>query len=258
MVHKGNGSSYSVLPDGCEQGRDKTKSRSGKSSSRKPSLEDARVSPHFPRSVPKNFDVNFEPELIKDHISRAEQFPSYRNRNISVPVQQLVQRSKGRGVGNMPKALEGGHELLLTHQELSGSGEDHRALRRMEPIFLQRKGQKNKELAEEPKCFIHRPEEGIRNDSSFGERRPSGVYQLQTSSRSVQRQAQKSSEEEERSQEPSRKGQSQSKLAQTYPQGYRMPKLMPSEVDSVFNVARTLMECTSKEQERMNKTFPCK
>ncbi|MBW0521454.1 hypothetical protein O181_061169 [Austropuccinia psidii MF-1] len=43
-----------------------------------------------------------------------------------------------------------------------------------------------------------------------------------------------------------------------YPQGYRIPKLEPSAVDSVFNMARTLMEFTSKEQERTNRTFPHK
>ncbi|MBW0506688.1 hypothetical protein O181_046403 [Austropuccinia psidii MF-1] len=78
----------------------------------------------------------------------------------------------------MPKTLPGGHELLLTHQELSESGEDHRTLRRVDPIVLQRQGKKDKELVEEPKCFIHRPEEEIGNDSSLG-RRTSGVYQLQ-------------------------------------------------------------------------------
>ncbi|MBW0507873.1 hypothetical protein O181_047588 [Austropuccinia psidii MF-1] len=41
-----------------------------------------------------------------------------------------------------------------------------------------------------------------------------------------------------------------------YPQGYRIPKLEPSAVDNFFNMARTLMEFTSKEQERMNITFP--
>ncbi|MBW0590357.1 hypothetical protein O181_130072 [Austropuccinia psidii MF-1] len=44
----------------------------------------------------------------------------------------------------------------------------------------------------------------------------------------------------------------------TYPQGYRIPKLEPSAVDSVFNMARTLMEFTAKEQERMKRTFPKK
>ncbi|MBW0494414.1 hypothetical protein O181_034129 [Austropuccinia psidii MF-1] len=97
----------------------------------------------------------------------------------------MAQSSKGRGVGNMPKPLEGGHELLLTHQERSGSGEDHRTLRRLEPIVLQRQSQKDKELVEEPKSSIHIPEEGIGNDSTFGERRPINLYQFQNSSRSV-------------------------------------------------------------------------
>ncbi|MBW0524071.1 hypothetical protein O181_063786 [Austropuccinia psidii MF-1] len=207
MVHTRNGSNYSVQPDGCGQGRGKTKSRSVKSSSRKTHLEDARVSPHSPRSVPTNFDVNSESELIHDNILRAGPLPSGSNRNLLMPIQRLLQSSQRRGVGNMPKPWEGGHELLLTHQQLSGSGEDHRTLRRLEHIVLKRQSQKDKEFFEEPKSFIHRPDKGTGNDSSFGDRRPSGVYQLQTSSRSVQRQAQKTSEETERSQEPSRKGQ---------------------------------------------------
>ncbi|MBW0592209.1 hypothetical protein O181_131924 [Austropuccinia psidii MF-1] len=178
-------------------------------------MEDSRAAPHSPRSVPTNFDVNSESGLMHDNNSRAEPLLSGRNRKLSMPIQKLVQRSQRRDVGNIPKPLAGGHELLLTHQQLSGSGEDHRSIRRLEPIVLQRKGQKDKELVEEPKYFIHRPEEGTGNDSSFGDGRPSGVYQLQTSSRSVQRQAQTTSEEAERSQEPSRQGQGQSQLAQT-------------------------------------------
>ncbi|MBW0568402.1 hypothetical protein O181_108117 [Austropuccinia psidii MF-1] len=156
-------------------------------------MEDARVAPHSPRSVPTNFDDNSESELIYDKILRAEPLPSGSNRNLSMAIEKLVQRSQ-RGVGNMPKPLAGGHELLLTHQELSGSGEDHRALRRLEPIVFQRQGQKDEEFVEEPKYFIHRPDEGIGNDSSLGDRRPSGIYQLQTSSRSVQVQVQRTSE----------------------------------------------------------------
>ncbi|MBW0508196.1 hypothetical protein O181_047911 [Austropuccinia psidii MF-1] len=183
MVHTRNGSNYSVQPDGCGQGRGKIKSKSVKYSSRKTHMEDARVAPHSPRSVPTDFEVNSEPELIHDNISRAEPFSSGSNSNISMPVQKLVQSSQRRGVGNMPKPLAGGHELLLTHQEHSGSGEYHRTLRRLEPIFLQRQSQKYKELVEEPKSFIHRPEEGVGNDSSFGDRRPRGVYQLQKCAR---------------------------------------------------------------------------
>ncbi|MBW0522238.1 hypothetical protein O181_061953 [Austropuccinia psidii MF-1] len=153
-------------------------------------MEEARTAPHSPRSVPTNFDVNSEPEISEGIILRAEPIPSGGHRNISVPIQELVQSSKRRGLGNMPKPLAGGHELLLTNQELSGPGEDHSTLRRVEPIDLQRQGQKDKEFVKEPKSFIHRPEEGIGNDSSFG-RRPSGVYQLQTSSRNIQRETQR-------------------------------------------------------------------
>ncbi|MBW0536635.1 hypothetical protein O181_076350 [Austropuccinia psidii MF-1] len=38
-----------------------------------------------------------------------------------------------------------------------------------------------------------------------------------------------------------------------YPQGCRIPKLEPSAMDSVFNMARTFMEFTAKEKERMNR-----
>ncbi|MBW0581252.1 hypothetical protein O181_120967, partial [Austropuccinia psidii MF-1] len=217
MVHTRNGRNYSVQPAGWGQEGAKTKSRSVKSSSRNTHMEDARVAPHSPRSVPTNFDINSEFELVHDKISRAEPLPSRSNRNLSMSIQNLAQSSQRRGVDNMPKPLAGGHDLLLTHQELSGSGEDHSTLRRLEPIVLQREGQKDKELFEEPNSFIHRPEEGIGNDSSFGGRGPSGVYQLQTGSRSVQRQAQRIPEEAERPQEPSGQEKRKIQLAQTLP-----------------------------------------
>ncbi|MBW0525572.1 hypothetical protein O181_065287 [Austropuccinia psidii MF-1] len=149
--------------------------------------------PHSPRSTPTNFHVNSEPELIEGNILKAEPFTSCINRNISVPIQKLVQSSKRRGVRNMPKPLEGGPKLLLTHQELSASGEYCRRLRMVEKIVLQRQGQKYKELVEEPKSLNHRPEERVGNDPSFGGRSNSGIYQLQTSFRSFQIQAQRTS-----------------------------------------------------------------
>ncbi|MBW0569668.1 hypothetical protein O181_109383 [Austropuccinia psidii MF-1] len=54
------------------------------------------------------------------------------------------------------------------------------------------------------------------------------------------------------------KGKGKANQHRPYPQGYRIPKLEPSAVESVLNMARTLMEFTAKEQERMNRTFPCK
>ncbi|MBW0575761.1 hypothetical protein O181_115476 [Austropuccinia psidii MF-1] len=54
------------------------------------------------------------------------------------------------------------------------------------------------------------------------------------------------------------KGKGKANWHRPYPQGYRIPKLEPLAVDSVFNMARTLMEFKVKEQERMRSTFPCK
>ncbi|MBW0575279.1 hypothetical protein O181_114994 [Austropuccinia psidii MF-1] len=95
----------------------------------------------------------------------------------------------------------------------------------LEPIVFQRQGQKDKELGEEPKSFIYRPEEKVGNDSRFEDRRPSGVYQLETSSRNVQRQTRRASEEAEKSQEASRQGKRQIQLVQTLPTGVQDPPI---------------------------------
>ncbi|MBW0489541.1 hypothetical protein O181_029256 [Austropuccinia psidii MF-1] len=54
------------------------------------------------------------------------------------------------------------------------------------------------------------------------------------------------------------KGKGKANLHIPYSQWYRIPKLKPSTVESVSNIARTLMEFTEKEKERMNRNFPCK
>ncbi|MBW0584161.1 hypothetical protein O181_123876 [Austropuccinia psidii MF-1] len=208
MVHTRNRSNYSVQPEGCGEGRGKSKSRSVKSFSRKTHMEDARVAPHSPRSVPTNFDMNSESGLIHDNTSRVEPLSSRSNRNLSMPIQKLVQSSQRRGVGNMPKPLPGAMNSYLHIKSLLGQEKTIELLGGWSPLSF-----KDKELFEEPKSFIHRPEEGVGNDSNFGARRPSGIYQLQTSSRSLQGQDQRTSEEAEKSQEPSR----QSQLAQTLP-----------------------------------------
>ncbi|MBW0531881.1 hypothetical protein O181_071596 [Austropuccinia psidii MF-1] len=55
-----------------------------------------------------------------------------------------------------------------------------------------------------------------------------------------------------------KKGKGKANWNRPYPRGYRIPKLKPSSVDSIFNMARPLMELTAKEKERMNRTFPHK
>ncbi|MBW0533684.1 hypothetical protein O181_073399 [Austropuccinia psidii MF-1] len=52
------------------------------------------------------------------------------------------------------------------------------------------------------------------------------------------------------------KGKGKANWHRPYPQGCRIPKLEPSAMDSVFDMAKTLMEFTAKEQQRMKRTFP--
>ncbi|MBW0585250.1 hypothetical protein O181_124965 [Austropuccinia psidii MF-1] len=54
------------------------------------------------------------------------------------------------------------------------------------------------------------------------------------------------------------KGKGKANWHRPYPQGYRIPKFEASAMDSIFNMAKSLMEFTAKEQERMNRTFPKK
>ncbi|MBW0470349.1 hypothetical protein O181_010064 [Austropuccinia psidii MF-1] len=54
------------------------------------------------------------------------------------------------------------------------------------------------------------------------------------------------------------KGKFKANWHRPYPQGYRIPKLEPSAMESVFNRTRNLMDFTEKEQKWINTTFPCK
>ncbi|MBW0483183.1 hypothetical protein O181_022898 [Austropuccinia psidii MF-1] len=153
----------------------------GRSSSRKTHLKYSKFSPHSPRSIQTTPEIKSEPELIQGIGLRVKPFLNAGHRDTSVPLYKLDQRSQRERMGNIPRPLVGDHELLLTHQELSGSGEDHKALRRNYSIVFQIKDQKHKELVEESKSFIHTPKEGTGNDPIFGEISSSSVNQLQKS-----------------------------------------------------------------------------
>ncbi|MBW0508917.1 hypothetical protein O181_048632 [Austropuccinia psidii MF-1] len=118
MVHTRYGSNYSIQPDGCGQGRGKTRGRSGKSSSRNTCLQDSIVFPHYPRSIPTNFDVNSTPELIEGSILRAEPFPSYSIKNISVPIQKTGSKKQKKRVQYTDKKEESDQDSAVFNETL--------------------------------------------------------------------------------------------------------------------------------------------
>ncbi|MBW0511769.1 hypothetical protein O181_051484 [Austropuccinia psidii MF-1] len=191
-------------------------------------MEDARVAPHSPRSVPTNFDVNSEYGLIHDNISRAESLSSGRNKNYQCQYKNWFRAAKEEEWEICSSLWQGAMISYLHMKSFLGKEKTIELL-----------GGQKKELEITPALEKEGPV-------------------VSTSCRSVQRQAQRTSEEAERSQEPSRQGKRQSQLAQTLPTMVQDSRLELSAVDSVFNMARTLMELTAKEQERMNRTIPRK
>ncbi|MBW0562330.1 hypothetical protein O181_102045 [Austropuccinia psidii MF-1] len=158
----------------------------------------------------------------------------------------------------MLKPLEGGHKLLLTHQELPGSGDDHRTLRRMEPIVFQRQGQEDKELVEKSDFFSIDQKKGLEMIPTLEKEGPVASTSSKPAPEVYKDKPNSHKKKQKGPKNHQRKGKGKENWHRPYQQEYRIPKLEPSAVDSAINMARTLMEFTAKDQERINRTFPCK
>ncbi|MBW0524625.1 hypothetical protein O181_064340 [Austropuccinia psidii MF-1] len=192
-MHTRNGSNYSVKKDGCGQGRDKTRSRSVKSSSRSTHLEDARVYHHFPRSVPTNVDVNSESGLIHDNILRAEQISSGSNRNLSITIQKLVQRSQRRGVEICPSLCWGAMNPYLHIKSFLVQEKTIKLLGGWSPLSFKEKVKKLKNWLKNHSLLSIDQKRELEITPALETEDPVAS----TSSRSVQRKSQRTSEEEE-------------------------------------------------------------
>ncbi|MBW0592790.1 hypothetical protein O181_132505, partial [Austropuccinia psidii MF-1] len=67
-----------------------------------------------------------------------------------IPNTKIGSEQQRKRSGKYAKPLAGGYELLLTHQELSGSGEDHRILRRVGPFSCKERVKKIKNWLKDP------------------------------------------------------------------------------------------------------------
>ncbi|MBW0540958.1 hypothetical protein O181_080673 [Austropuccinia psidii MF-1] len=128
----------------------------------------------------------------------------------------------------------------------------------MEPIVLQRQGQKiNNWLKNESLLSIDQKKE-LEVIPALEKEGPV-AYTSSTPAAEVSKDKPKGLQKKQKGHKNHQgKGKGKENWHRTYPQGYRIPKLEPSAMDSVFNMARTLMEFTAKEQERIKRTFPCK
>ncbi|MBW0525515.1 hypothetical protein O181_065230 [Austropuccinia psidii MF-1] len=158
-------------------------------------------------------------------------------------------------MGNFSKPLAGGHEILLTHKELYGSGEDHSALRRMESLVLQEKVKKiNNWLNKQSLLSIDQKKE-LEITPALNKEGPV----VSTSSKPTPEQHKDKPKGPEKKQRGLRnnqgKGKGKANWHRLYPKGYKIPKLIPSAMENVFNMEGTLMELTAKKQVSLNSTF---
>ncbi|MBW0574192.1 hypothetical protein O181_113907 [Austropuccinia psidii MF-1] len=221
-------------------------------------MENARVAPHSQRCVPTNLDMNSESGLIHDNTSRAEPLSSGSNRNLPVPIQKLIKSSQRRVVGNMPKPFARGHEILLPHQELSGSGENHRAHGGWSPLYCKYKVKKMKNWLKNQSLLSIEQKKELEMTPTL-ETDGSVAYTSSKPAPEVSMDKPKGPQKKQKGPKNHQgKGKGKANWHRPYPQGYRIPNLEPLGVNSVFNMARTLMEFTAREQERMKRTFPRK
>ncbi|MBW0484993.1 hypothetical protein O181_024708 [Austropuccinia psidii MF-1] len=214
--------------------------------------------PHYPQSVRTNFDVNSEPELIESNILRAEPFPSGINRNISVPIQKMVQRSKRIVVGNILKTLAGAMNSSLHIKSFLGQEKTIELLGGWRPLYFKEKVKNIKNWLNNQSLLSIDQKKELEMTPDLEKKGPV----VSTSSKPAPEVSKDKLKGPQKKQSGPKnhqgKGKGKANWHTPYPQGYRIPKLEPSAVDSVFIMARTLMEFTAKDQERMKRTFPHK
>ncbi|MBW0539813.1 hypothetical protein O181_079528 [Austropuccinia psidii MF-1] len=235
MVHTRNGSSYSVQPDGPGQGRGRTGTR----------------------LVPTNFDVNSEPELIEGNILRDELLASGSNGNISVPIQRLAQSSRRRGVVNLPKPLGGAMNIYLQIKSFVAQEKTIELFGGWSLLSCKDKVKKIKNWLKNNSILLVYQKKELEMTPALEE----GPVASTSSKLAPEASKEKPKGPQKKKKGPKShqgKGKGEENWHRPYPQGYRIPRLEPSAMDSVFNMARTLMEFIAKGKERMNRTFPFK
>ncbi|MBW0464251.1 hypothetical protein O181_003966 [Austropuccinia psidii MF-1] len=115
----------------------------------------------------------------------------------------------------------------------------------MESLFLQRQGRKDKEFVKNQSFLSIDQKKELEMTSALEKEGPV----VSTNSKPAAEQSKDNPKGPQKKQRTTKNnnfnGKGKSNLHRPYPQGYRIPKLESSVVDSVLNMARTLMEFTA-------------
>ncbi|MBW0520720.1 hypothetical protein O181_060435, partial [Austropuccinia psidii MF-1] len=90
-----------------------------------------------------------------------EPFPTGKNRDIPVSVQELVYGSKAAGVGTSSKSLDRHNELISSIKEAHGPGKEGGCSEGLETHVLKRTSPTDKSLFEKQKHYVRGPEEEV-------------------------------------------------------------------------------------------------
>ncbi|MBW0502684.1 hypothetical protein O181_042399 [Austropuccinia psidii MF-1] len=125
-------------------------------------MEDARASTSSQR-LSSTFDTPIEsPEADITAIAvRPESLSTGNNRDIPVPVQELVYGSKTARVGTCPKYLDRHHELISSSEEIHRARKDRGTSEGLDTHVLQRSSPTDKSLVAKPKHVIRGPEQEV-------------------------------------------------------------------------------------------------
>ncbi|MBW0585290.1 hypothetical protein O181_125005 [Austropuccinia psidii MF-1] len=116
------------------------------------------------KRLARTFDTVIEsPEAYITAITvfRPESFPTGRNRDIPVSVQELVYGGKAEGVGTSPKHLDRYNELSTSIEEVHGPRKDRRHSEGLDTHVLQGTIPTDKSLVEKPKHVVRGPEKEV-------------------------------------------------------------------------------------------------
>ncbi|MBW0593446.1 hypothetical protein O181_133161 [Austropuccinia psidii MF-1] len=251
MTPTTSGSNYSIQSNGSGPGHSSHKSKRQECHPRgEAQMEDARTST-------RTFDTIIEsPEADTTDIPvfRPEPFPTSKNRNIPVSIQELVYGSKSAGVGTSATSLDRHNKLISLNGGGQGPRKDRGPSEGSDTHVLQRKSPTNRRLIAKPKHFFRGPE------AEGGPKgRPKDQWKLHKPPQPRIR-PKKCQEKGKKTPKSNQKGNQKAKPKwnKPYPQNYRIPKKEKTAMDNVFNMARTLMEFKNKEEKRMNQSFPKK
>ncbi|MBW0511859.1 hypothetical protein O181_051574 [Austropuccinia psidii MF-1] len=89
---------------------------------------------------------------------RPEPFPTVKNRNIPVLVQELVYGGKAAGVGTSAKSLDRHNELISSSEEFHWPRKDRGSSEGLDTHVFQRTSSTDKSLVEKPKHVVRGPE----------------------------------------------------------------------------------------------------